>query len=137
MEIKFITWDEKTEGIAVEHDGTEVWADGPHDSWDQYFRHYMPKGVPVTLAQDTRPGEHEGQPPASPAVDIRVDYFIEGSLHGHGWVSYATLGPVTEQHAAEVYRGWQESRDNSEFETRYRLVRRTTADEIVCTEQAE
>lgn len=64
IEVKFITWDEETDGIAVEHNGQQVWQDMAHDSWDQYFRHYMPKGVPVTLAQDTRPSEHEDAEPA-------------------------------------------------------------------------
>jgi hypothetical protein len=55
--IKFITWDEKTDGIAVEVDGREVWRDTAHDGWDQFFRHHMPRGVPVLLDSDTRPSE--------------------------------------------------------------------------------
>lgn len=73
MTIKFITWDEETDGIAVEHNGTEVWADGSHDSWDQYFRHHMPKGRPVLLSQDTRPSEHDDRPyPQGESTDVRL-----------------------------------------------------------------
>jgi hypothetical protein len=57
IEIKFITWDEETDGIAVEHDSREVWQDQARDGWVQYFRHVMPRGVPVVLTQDTRPSE--------------------------------------------------------------------------------
>lgn len=57
--IKFITWDEGTDGIAVEVDGREVWSDTAHDGWDQFFRHYMTRGVPFLLDQDTRPSERE------------------------------------------------------------------------------
>lgn len=57
--IKFITWDEETDGIAVEVDGREVWSDTAHDGWDQFFRHYMTRGVPFLLDQDTRPSECE------------------------------------------------------------------------------
>lgn len=60
--IKFILWDQDTDGIAVEVDGREVWQDSGSE-FDQYLRHYMPRGVPVLLDADTRPSEHEDRPP--------------------------------------------------------------------------
>jgi hypothetical protein len=56
--IKFILWDQETDGIAVEVDGREVWSESSSD-FDQYLRHYMPRGVPVLLDSDTRPSERE------------------------------------------------------------------------------
>jgi hypothetical protein len=55
MHIKFIPWDEETEGIAVEHDGQRIWSETSRDAWGQYFRHYMPRGVPVVLQVDPDP----------------------------------------------------------------------------------
>jgi hypothetical protein len=54
--IKFILYDQVTDGIAVEEDGREVWSE-TSASFDQYLRHYMPRGVPVLLDSDTRPSE--------------------------------------------------------------------------------
>lgn len=54
--VKFILWDQETDGIAVEVDGKEVWQESSSD-FDQYLRHYMPRGVPVLLDSDTRPPE--------------------------------------------------------------------------------
>jgi hypothetical protein len=71
-EVKFITWDAETDGIAVEHDGVEAWGDTAHDGWSQYFRHHMPKGVPVLLDSDTRPSERESEEPASPAASLSL-----------------------------------------------------------------
>jgi len=86
--VKFITWDEETDGIAVEHDGREVWSEGSRDSWDQYFRHYMPKGVPVLLSQDTRPSEHEGRAaddprpyPQGESTDVRLARWLNDNVH--------------------------------------------------------
>jgi hypothetical protein len=64
----------------------------------------------------------------------QVSYVIDGNLHDKGWVTYATLGPVSEEHAAGVYETWQESRDQARMEIRYRLVRRTTESETVRSE---
>jgi hypothetical protein len=79
IEIRFITLDEETDGIAVEHDGVEVWADGAPDSWAQYFRYYMPKGVPVRLSQATRPpeGDNAEAPPPAPARDLAPEEAAE------------------------------------------------------------
>lgn len=52
MKITFITWDDETDGVAVLHDGVQVFAD--MGGFDQYFMHYMPRGVPVELDQATR-----------------------------------------------------------------------------------
>jgi hypothetical protein len=91
IEVKFITHDEETDGIAVEHDGREVWADGPHDSWDQYFRRYMPRGVPVLLSQDTRPSEREGQArddprpyPQGEGTDARLARWLVDNTSAYG-----------------------------------------------------
>lgn len=109
--IKFITWDEATDGIAVEHDGRQVWADGSHDSWDQYFRQYMPPGVPVLLSQDTRPSERDGQAhddprpyPAGEGTDVRLQRWLVDNSGAYG-IRYAeededghvteVVGPVT------------------------------------------
>jgi hypothetical protein len=90
LEIKFITWDEATDGVAVEHDGCEVWSENSPYSWDQYFRHHMPKGTPVLLSQDTRPSERKPDDrdyPRGEGTDARlkrwlVDY---GPENGADW----------------------------------------------------
>jgi hypothetical protein len=56
--VKFIVYDEETDGIAVEVDGKEVWQENGRE-FDQYLRHYMPRGVPVLLDSDTRPSERD------------------------------------------------------------------------------
>jgi hypothetical protein len=58
LKIKFILWDQETDGIAVEHDGREVWQETCGE-FDQYLRHHMPRGVPVLLDSDTRPSERD------------------------------------------------------------------------------
>jgi hypothetical protein len=58
--VKFILYDQETDGIAVEVDGREVWSETCSE-FDQYLRHYMPRGVPVLLDSGTRPSEREEQ----------------------------------------------------------------------------
>lgn len=47
LKIKFILWDQETDGIAVEHDGHQVWQETCTE-FDQYLRHYMPRGWPTS-----------------------------------------------------------------------------------------
>ena len=66
--VKFILWDEETDGIAVEVDGRQVWQETSAD-FGQYLRHYMPCGVPVLLDWDSRPSERDGQADDDPRPD--------------------------------------------------------------------
>lgn len=93
-------------------------------------------GYGVALVRRETDGSIDIQYPGEAAADSRVSYFIEGNLDSKGWVSYATLGPVTGEHASEVFRSWQESRNRAGWDIRYQLIRRTTSDEIVLSEQA-
>lgn len=82
QEIAFII-DNENDCIAVEHDGQQVFRDSARDSWDQYFRHMMPRGVPVLLSfdnggprEDDRPypyGEDNGARLARWLVDNQAD----------------------------------------------------------------
>lgn len=94
-------------------------------------------GYGLALIRRETDGSVDVQYPEEVEADSRVSYFIEGSLAGKGWVSYATLGPMTQERASEVFRTWQESRDQSvpRMGIVYRLVRRTVTDEIVLSER--
>jgi hypothetical protein len=86
--IKFILWDQETDGIAVEENGREVWQDSGSE-FDQYLRHYMPRGVPVLLDSDTRPSEREEEragddrpyPRGSEGVDGRLQRWLVDNGH--------------------------------------------------------
>lgn len=51
LRITFVL-DQENDGIAVEHDGRQVFWDNARDAWTQYFAHAMPRGVPVLLGYD-------------------------------------------------------------------------------------
>ncbi len=46
--VTVVIWDAETDQAIVRHDGEQVWTD-PMGSFDQYLRHYAPKGVPIVL----------------------------------------------------------------------------------------
>jgi hypothetical protein len=62
IEIKFIIQDDEDEMISVEHDGRVVWEDNAPDAWPQYFRHFMPRHVPVLLTTDAAEQEAREDP---------------------------------------------------------------------------
>lgn len=50
VRIRFVTWDEATDGVAIYQDGELVWQDNSFDSFAQYLRAKgTPLGVPVIL----------------------------------------------------------------------------------------
>lgn len=52
--VTFITWDANTDGVAVLHDGVEVWRERSFDSLDQYLRDHAPVGVPIVIDHAVR-----------------------------------------------------------------------------------
>jgi hypothetical protein len=75
LTIKFIIQDDEHEVIAVQHDGVDVWEDSAPDAWTQYFRHYMPRGVPVLLTTDAAEQEAAADPrdyPQGEGTDSRL-----------------------------------------------------------------
>jgi hypothetical protein len=59
LKITFVI-DQENDGIAVEHDGRQVFWDSAPDGWTRYFQE-MPRGVPVLLDYDNGdPREGDG-----------------------------------------------------------------------------
>jgi hypothetical protein len=77
--IKFIIQDDEHEVIAVQHDGIDVWEDSAPDAWTQYFRHFMPRNVPVLLTTDAaeREGREDPRPyPWGEGTDARLKRWL-------------------------------------------------------------
>lgn len=66
--------DQENDGIAVEHDGRQVFWDNAPDGWTQYFQ-VMPRGVPVLLDFDN------GDPREGQAADDPRPYPDGESTH--------------------------------------------------------
>lgn len=66
--------DPENDGIAVEHDGRQVFWDSAPDAWTQYFAHVMPRGVPVLVDYDNGdPREPDDRPyPQGEGTDARL-----------------------------------------------------------------
>jgi hypothetical protein len=56
MKITFVTWDDDTDGVAVLHDGEQVWSESSFSSFDQYIKFHAPLGEPVELDWAVREG---------------------------------------------------------------------------------
>lgn len=69
-------------------------------------------------------------------MSTETRYVIEGRLDGKEWIDYASLGEIGQATAKQVFRAWQEQRDATGAEVRYRLAERVTTSVILLEEDA-
>lgn len=61
-------------------------------------------------------------------------YMIEGTLDDRPWVTFAPNAGDDEDQARQIFRAWQAQRDAQGFSYLYRLIRRTSTDELLAAE---
>ncbi len=67
-----------------------------------------------------------------PRTEVR--YMVEGALDGKSWITFAPNVGDDEDQARQVFRAWQAQRDAQGYSYLYRLVRRTSTDELLASD---
>ena len=54
LRVTFVLYDADTDGVAVLHNGEQVWQESTFDRFDQYLRFHAPLNQPIVIDHVTR-----------------------------------------------------------------------------------